>query len=159
MKVLERYLADMGKQYTVCMVQIRKMPVRERYMHVYWEVMDKTTNDEVEQLITRITKLTDSQKQQVLQEVTSMLESSSVSKTAPSTNISGDSLTSDDTLREFHTLMMEPGERSSSYLRDCITLSRSYFRMIPRTIICHLSYTNNSNADALILSYYESFQV
>ena len=33
-------------------------------------VMDKTTNNEVDQLITRITKLTDSQKQQVLQEVT-----------------------------------------------------------------------------------------
>ena len=26
----------MGKRYTVCTVQIRKMPVPERYMHVYW---------------------------------------------------------------------------------------------------------------------------
>ena len=29
----------MGKQYTVCTVQIRKMPVLERYMHVYWAVL------------------------------------------------------------------------------------------------------------------------
>ena len=28
----------MGKRYTVCTVQIRKMPVPERYMHVYWAV-------------------------------------------------------------------------------------------------------------------------
>ena len=81
-------------------------------------VMDKTNNNEVEQLITRITKLTDSQKQQVFQEVTSMLESSSsVSKTAQHNSISGDSVTSDDTLREFHRLMMEPGERSSNCLK------------------------------------------
>ena len=26
----------MGKRYTVCTVQIQKMPVLERYMHVYW---------------------------------------------------------------------------------------------------------------------------
>ena len=26
----------MGKRYTVCTVQIRKMPIPERYMHVYW---------------------------------------------------------------------------------------------------------------------------
>ena len=26
----------MGTRYTVCTVQIRKMPVPERYMHVYW---------------------------------------------------------------------------------------------------------------------------
>ena len=31
----------MGKWYTVCTVQIRKMPVLERYMHVYW-VFTKT---------------------------------------------------------------------------------------------------------------------
>ena len=80
-------------------------------------VMDKTTNNEVEQLITRITKLTDSQKQHVLQEVMSMLEASSVSKTAPRTNKSGDSVTSEDTLRESHMLMMEPGEGSSNYLK------------------------------------------
>ena len=79
-------------------------------------VMDKTTNNEVEQLITRITKLTDSQKQQVLQEVTSMLESSSVSKTALDTNISRDSVTSDDSLTDFHALMMETNERPSDYL-------------------------------------------
>ena len=81
-------------------------------------IMDKTTNNEVEHLITRITKLTDSQKQQVLQEVTSMLESSSsVSKIAEHTSISGDSLTSDHYLKEFHTLMMKPGERPSDYLK------------------------------------------
>ena len=28
----------MGKRYTVCTVQTRKMPVPERYMHVYWVV-------------------------------------------------------------------------------------------------------------------------
>ena len=26
----------MGKRYTVCTVQIRKIPVPERYLHVYW---------------------------------------------------------------------------------------------------------------------------
>ena len=27
----------MGKRYTVCTIQIRKMPVLERYLHVYWD--------------------------------------------------------------------------------------------------------------------------
>ena len=31
----------MGKRYTVCTVQIRKMPVPERYMHVYWDRLGK----------------------------------------------------------------------------------------------------------------------
>ena len=72
----------------------------------------------------------DSQKQQVLQEVTSMLESSSVGKTAPRTNISGDSVTSDDALRirEFHTLMMEPGERSSNYLKRLYNFIQELFK-------------------------------
>ena len=91
-------------------------------------VMDKTTNNEVEQLITRITKLTDSQKQQVLQEVTSMLESSSVSKTALDTNISRDSVASDDSLTEFHALMMETNERPSDYLKRLHSFIQELFQ-------------------------------
>ena len=92
-------------------------------------IMDKTTNNEVEQLITRITKLTDSQKQQVLQEVTSMLESSSsVSKTALDANISRDSVTSDDSLTEFHALMMEPNERPRDYLKRLHSFIQELFQ-------------------------------
>ena len=90
-------------------------------------IMDKTTNNEVEQLITRITKLMDSQKQQVLQEVTSMLESS-VSKTAPDTNIFRDSVTSDDSLTEFHALMMEPNERPSDYFKRLHSFIQELFQ-------------------------------
>ena len=114
-------------------------------LEIETHIMDKTTNNEVEQLITRITKLTDSQKQQVLQEVTSVLESSSVSKTAPHTSISDDSVTSDDTLIEFHALMMEPGERSSNYLKRLHNFIQELFQ----------NDTKNHNLSSLIYKQFK----
>ena len=75
-----------------------------------------------------------------------MLESSSpVSKTAQHTSISGDSLTSDHCLKEFHTLMMKPGERPSDYLKRLNTF-------------IHELLKNNNKDHNLSSQMYEKFK-
>ena len=89
--------------------------------------MDKCNDIDVEQVITRIMKLTDKQKQQVLQRVTSMLElSSSLRVESADFSTSNQPLSSTDSFRTFHALIMEQKDRPSDYLKRLQTFSKEH---------------------------------
>ena len=91
--------------------------------------MDKCNDIDVEQVITCIMKLTDKQKQQVLQRVTSMLElSSSLRVESADSCTSNQPLSSTDSFRTFHTLIMEQEERPSDYLKRLNSFSQEHLK-------------------------------